>query len=121
MAIAPEYIRGEHALGGAVLYRGDTVREMHRCGFLDCPEFARSLLGEDFIFGLMTVAAGYHTGDFSGPGDPLALRWKGLPAAPEELLAKGKLVTHSVRFWADRREAEIREYFAAARADAPVS
>ena len=120
IAVSPEYVRGEHALGGAVLYRGDTVREMHRRGFLDLPELECSLLGEDFIFGLITVAAGYHTGDFSGPEDPLALRWKGLPASPEELLAKGKLVTHSVRYWGDMREAEIREYFAAVRADAPV-
>lgn len=120
MAASPHYIRGEHALGGAVLYRGDAVREMYRRGLLDSPEFAHSILGEDFIFGLVTVAAGYRTGDFSGPEDPLALRWKGLPAAPQELLAKGKLVTHSVRFWADMPEAEIREYFAAARADARV-
>ena len=118
MAASPEYIRGEHALGGAVLFRGDAVREMYRRGLLDAPEFAHSILGEDYIFGLVTVAAGYHTGDFSGPEDPLALRWKGLPAAPQELLAKGKLVTHSVRFWGDMPEAEIREYFAAARADA---
>jgi hypothetical protein len=120
MAASPEYIRGEHALGGAVLYRGDAVREMYRRRLLDSPEFAHSILGEDFIFGLITVAAGYRTADFSGPEDPLALRWKGLPAAPQELLAKGKLVTHSVRFWADMPEAEIREYFAAARADATV-
>jgi hypothetical protein len=120
MAASPEYIRGEHALGGAVLYRGDTVREMYRRGLLGAPEFAHSILGEDFIFGLITVAAGYHIADFSGPEDPLALRWKGLPAAPQELLAKGKLVTHSVRFWADMPEAEIREYFAAARADATM-
>lgn len=120
MAASAEYVRGEHALGGAVLYRGDAVREMYRRGFLDLPEFASSQLGEDWIFGLITVAAGYHTGDFSGPQDPLALRWKGLPAAPAELLAKGKLVTHSVRYWGDMRETEIREYFAAVRTDAPV-
>jgi hypothetical protein len=115
VAAAPEYVHGEHALGGAVLFRGDTVRQWYRRGMLDYPELGDSLLGEDHLFGLLTVAAGYRIGDFSGPQDPLAVRWIGLPAAPEELLAAGKLITHSVRSWQDLQEAEIREYFAARR------
>jgi hypothetical protein len=120
VATAPEYVPGEHALGGAVLFRGDTVRDWYRRGMLDYPELGHSLLGEDHLFGLLTVAAGYRIGDFSGPQDPLAVRWIGLPAAPEELLAAGKLITHSVRSWQDMEEAEIREYFAARR-PAPLS
>jgi hypothetical protein len=46
----------------------------------------------------------------------MAMRWRGLPAHPDELLAKGKLLTHSVRFWGDLREPEIRGIFRAARA-----
>jgi hypothetical protein len=120
VAAAPEYVHGEHALGGAVFFRGDTVREWYRRGMLDYPELGDSLLGEDHLFGLLTVAAGYRIGDFSGPEDPLAVRWKGLPAAPAGLLAAGKLITHSVRSWEDMQEAEIREYFAARR-PAPLS
>ncbi len=115
IAAAPEYVPGEHALGGAVLFRGDTVREMYRRGMLDYPELGHSLLGEDHLFGLLTVATGYRIDDFSGPEDPLAVRWKGLPAAPAELLAAGKLITHSVRSFQDMPEAEIREFFAANR------
>jgi hypothetical protein len=115
IAAAPAYIRGEHALGSSVLYREKTVREMYRRGILDLPELASSLLGEDQIFGLLTVVAGYRTGDFGGPEDPMAVRWKGLPAAPEDLLRAGKLVTHSVRSWEGMTEVEIRKYFASAR------
>jgi hypothetical protein len=115
VAAAPEYVHGEHALGGAVLFRGDTVRQWYRRGMLDYPELGDSLLGEDHLFGLLTVAAGYRIGDFSGPQDPLAVRWIGLPAAPAELIAAGKLITHSVRSWEDMQEAEIREFFAARR------
>ena len=38
---------------------------------------------------LLTIAAGFRIGDFGGPADPLALRWRGLPAHPAELLAGG--------------------------------
>jgi hypothetical protein len=109
------YTLGEHALGAAVLFRGDTIREMYQRGMLDYPELARAHIPDDHILGLLTVAAGYRIGDFSGPDDPLAVCWHGLPAAPEDLLAAGKLITHSVRSWADMREAEIRQYFATQR------
>jgi hypothetical protein len=109
------YTLGEHALGAAVFFRGDTIRDMHRRGMLNYPELARAHIGDDHILGLLVVAAGYRIGDFGGPGDPLAVRWHGLPAAPEDLLAAGKLITHSVRSWAQMPEAEIRGYFAAHR------
>lgn len=111
------YSPGEHALGAAVLFRGDTIREMHRRGMLDYPELAHVHIGDDHILGLLTVAAGYRIGDFSGPDDPLAVRWRGLPSAPADLLAAGKLITHSVRYWAGMPEAEIRGYFAAHRSN----
>jgi hypothetical protein len=120
VAAAHEYVPGEHALGGATLLRGDMVREWCRRGMLDYRELGNCILGEDHLFGLLTVAAGYRIGDFSRPQDPLAVRWIGLPAAPAELLAAGKLITHSVRSWEDMQEAEIREYFAAHR-PAPLS
>ncbi len=115
VAAAPEYVPGEHALGAALLLRGAMVREWTRRGMLDYPELGDSRLGEDHLFGLLTLAAGYRLADFSGPADPLAVRWLGLPAAPAELLATGKIITHSVRFWGDMREGEIREFFAARR------
>jgi hypothetical protein len=115
VAAAPEYVYGEHALGAATLFRGDMVRKWCRDGMLDYPELGDSLLGEDHLFGLLTAAAGYRIGDFSGPEDPLAVRWQGLPAAPAELLAAGKLITHSIRHWESMREAEIRAFFAAHR------
>jgi hypothetical protein len=112
---APGYILGEHILGAAVVYRGQTIRAMYDRGLLDLAGLANSATDEDHLFGLITVAAGYEMGDFSGPEDPMAVRWKGLPAAPEELLKAGKLVTHSVRSWEGMGECEIRKYFADAR------
>jgi hypothetical protein len=110
------YEDGEHPLGGAYLHSAGAVAELSRQGLLELPLLARSSLGEDQLFGLLTVAAGYRIGDFGGPGDPLALTWKGLPAEPAELLARRKVVVHSVRSFGQLGEAEIRGSFAAARA-----
>jgi hypothetical protein len=109
------YIPGAHPLGGAYLHSRAAVLELHRRGWLELPALRRSHLGEDQLFALLTVAAGFAIGDFGGPADPLALRWRGLPAAPDEILARHKLVTHSVRFWEDMGELEIRGIFAKAR------
>jgi len=110
------YVPGEHALGGAYLQSRSALEALDERGFLDLPELSKSRLGEDHLFGLLTVAAGFMIADFGGPNDPMALRWEGLPAAPAELLARNKLVTHSVRFFNGLDEASIRATFAAARA-----
>jgi hypothetical protein len=110
------YVDGEHVLGCAFLLRAEAIRDIHGSGGFSQSWLEESRLGDDQIMALMTVAAGYKLGDFGGPADPLALKWKGLPAHPAELLARGKLVTHSVRSWGDLTERQIRHTFAAARA-----
>lgn len=110
------YVPGEHALGGAYLHSYQAARDLHQAGWFREPRLAPSRLGEDHLMALLTIAAGYRIGDFGGPADPLALRWRGLPARPPELLAAGKLVTHSVRSCDDLTERQIRSVFAEARA-----
>jgi hypothetical protein len=114
-AYANGYVLGEHPLGGAYIHRYETVAEIATRGWLATDVFRDSSISEDHLMGLMTVAAGFRIGDFGGPDDPMALRWIGLPASPAELLATGKLVTHSVRQYGDTVEAEIRRQFAAHR------
>jgi hypothetical protein len=109
------YVYGEHSLGGGYIHRLNLADDLHARGWWDMPSLSPSRLGEDMIMGLLAVAAGYRTADFGRPADPMAMRWRGLPAHPDELLATGKLLTHSVRFWGDLREPEIRDIFRAAR------
>jgi hypothetical protein len=47
--------------------------------------------------------------------EPLAVAWKGLPAAPDEIVAAGKELVHSTKSYARRDEAEIRAVFRRAR------
>ena len=113
------YVPGEHPLGGAYLHSVAAVRSLADNGWLDLPLLAASRLGEDHIFSLLTVAAGFAIGDFGGPDDPLALRWKGLPDSPSALLERGKLVTHSVRYYEGLDERDIRTAFATRRQASP--
>ena len=115
------YVPGEHALGGAFIHSGAAVRALSSRGLLDLPEMAASRLGEDMIFALLTLGAGFRIGDFGGPGDPLALRWIGLPDHPAALLAGSALITHSVRSYGDLDEHAIRAQFAEARRNRGVA
>jgi hypothetical protein len=112
------YVDGEHVLGCAFLLRAQAIRDIDRAGGFSQRWLEASRLGDDQIMSLLTVAAGHRIADFGGPADPLALKWRGLPAHPAELLEQGKLVTHSVRSWGDLTERQIRGIFAAARASA---
>ena len=112
------YTAGEHALGAAYVHSYQAANCLYRSGWLNEPRLAPSKLADDHLMSLLTVAAGFRIADFGGPGDPLALKWRGLPAHPSELLASGKLVTHSVRSWGDLGERQIRSIFAEARAAA---
>lgn len=114
-AKANGYVAGEHALGGGYIHSLRAADDVHARGWFQLPSLARSNLGEDMIMGLVTVAAGYRVADFGRPGDPLSMRWRGLPAHPDDLLAEKKLLTHSVRYWGDLKEPEIRRIFREAR------
>lgn len=114
------YEDGEHALGAAYLQPGAAVRAIADRGWLELAGLERTSLADDHLFGLMTVAAGFRIAEFGGPDDPLALGWKTLPASPAELLARGKLATHSARGWADLDEREVRAQFRRAREARPA-
>ena len=115
LAVVHGYVPGESVLGGAYIHTWEAARCLYDKGWLDQPQLAKSHLGEDHIMTMITKAAGYGVGDFGNPQGPMALRWRGLPADPHELLATGKLVTHSVRSWRQLTEQQIRTIFADAR------
>ena len=115
LARANGYVPGEHALGAGLIHSLAAADNIFARGWNQLPALSTSRLGEDMIMGLLAVAAGYPMADFGRPEDPLALKWRGLPAHPKELLAEGKLIVHSVRYWDDLKEAEIRQIFRDAR------
>jgi hypothetical protein len=111
------YTDGEHVLGGAYIHSSAAIHAIARNGWLENSQLLKdSHIGDDHLISMLTVAAGYRIADFGGSASPMALAWRGLPAHPADLLARGKLVTHSVRSWQDLTEQQIRAIFAAARA-----
>ena len=74
-----------------------------------------SEISEDFIFSILTMACGYTMGDFSTGNLPMAIRWRGLPDSPENLITRKKKIIHSVKFWKDMDQKTIRAFFAKKR------
>lgn len=106
------YEPGEHALGAAQMFSRPLLLALSRRGWISSRGAPRgagsSRLGDDHLLGLLVRAAGFETADFGRPGDPIAVSWRGLPGAPEDLVAAGAMVVHSVKDWNDQREADVR-------------
>jgi hypothetical protein len=114
-ARANGYRDGDHVLASAYFHRRDCVHDIARRGWLEPAPLSTSTLTDDHLMSLLTVAAGWAIDDFGGPEHILALRWRGLPMHPDELVRRRKKITHSVRAWESMGEQEIRARFAAAR------
>ena len=106
------YRWGEHCLGGAYLLRAQTVRDMHRRGFLMNPEFWRhSLVGEDVVVAAYVKAAGWHLHGFAAKNEIFGVEYVGLPFPPGELEARGYSIIHSVKNHPSWTEERIRSFF----------
>ena len=108
------YEPGAHALG-TCLMSPRLLSEWSRLGWFDLRSLANSGLGDDQLSGLLSAAAGFATADLSGPDDQMAVHWRGLPHSPDTLLSRGKTIVHSVRFFEELTEVEIRRRFRDAR------
>jgi hypothetical protein len=83
---------------------------------LDWRPWVRTALGEDIVVAVLAKACGLGLQGSVAPGEVFGLAWQGLPLPPEELVARGYSVVHSVRDQAYGTEAELRSWFAAQRA-----
>jgi hypothetical protein len=110
-ATANGFRPGDYVFGGSYFMSGACVHRLAEANLLSRRELGRSMLEEDHLFGILTKVAGMELADFCNPDQPAALELKRLPAAPEELVASRKKVTHSVRRWEDLDEVQIRAFF----------
>jgi hypothetical protein len=111
------YKLGESIMGGAAVYRFEAVEALGEANLLGRSELAQIGLHEDHIFGLCLFATGFTLGEFGNRLDdlPMGVKWKGLPADPNELLALGKSIIHSTKGFEGTDEGEIRRQFQMAR------
>ena len=112
-----DYQIGEHILGAAAFYNYRFVLAMHENNYLDNVDlFKDSTISEDHLFSLLAFACGFKLGDYATGNLPMGLRWRGLPDSPENLMKRNKKIVHSVKFWQNMTEDDIRAYFSRLRA-----
>jgi hypothetical protein len=105
------YELGENIQGGAYFITYKCIQKMDEAGLLPVQRLKNAILCEDHIFSLVTKVVGMDLCDLSAVGQPFGMAWRGLPVAPEKIYAEKKKIIHSVRFWADMKEHQVREYF----------
>ncbi|MDB5110293.1 MAG: hypothetical protein JWR67_1407 [Mucilaginibacter sp.] len=110
-ALKNGYLTGESVFGGAYFMSEALLIKLFNSGLLPNYSFLSLNLGEDHIFSLLAKSLGFDLENLSSNGLPFGCAWKGLPVSPEKLLQDKKKIIHSVRFWNDLNEAEIRTYF----------
>ena len=115
------YVAGEHCLGGAYAVRGRLIDELAARGWLTAEPWLGTWLGEDVVVGLLARACGYTLHGLVGSGDPFGLARDGLAAPPDELLANGHTIVHSVKNDRRHTEDELRDYFRARRSRDPAA
>ena len=106
------YQLSEHCQGGGYAVRAEMLKRMDSRGYLDDPlSWLRSGLTEDVMMGLYTHAVGMRMADFNQPNEPFGVQYQGLPGRPEELLARGYSIIHSIKDHGDMKEDDTRAYF----------
>lgn len=106
---------GQHVLGGALIFTYPYVERVNKAGLLHREELRRAKLQNDHLFSLLAKACGLDLVNFNAPHGPLAVVWRGMPAAPADLVDQGTKLIHSTRFWQNMDEAQIRTFFRARR------
>lgn len=110
-ALRNGYRTGESVFGGAYFMSSAYLIALYENGLLPNYKFQALNLGEDHLFSLLAKAKGFTLQSLSGEGKPFGCAWKGLPVSPEQLISDGKKIIHSVRFWNDEKESDIRLFF----------
>ena len=110
-AIKKGYTRGESVFGGACFFSYACLEALMAAGLLPLYSLRELQLEEDHLFAILVRSIGFELGSLSGEGMPMGCAWKGLPVAPQQLMADKKKIIHSIRYWSDMREDEIRDLF----------
>ena len=105
------YKTGESVFGGAYFMSEQLLGCLYRNGLLPNPAFHSLNIGEDHLFSLLAKAFGFTLQSLSGNGQPFGCAWKGLPVSLEQLINDKKKIIHSVKYWNDKSESDIRSFF----------
>jgi glycosyltransferase involved in cell wall biosynthesis len=114
-ALRNGYELGENIQGGCYFMSFECIRRLNNAGLLPLRLLKNVNFGEDLMFSLLVKSIQMNLGDLGSKPDPIGCCWQGLPASPETLQKEGKKIIHSVRFWDNMSEKDIREFYANVR------
>lgn len=107
------YVLGESCQGGAYALSATALQRLNGQGLLDDSFlFFNRRITEDIVVGLLTRLVNLQLADFNAHDQPFGVTWRGLCAAPAELLRCGYSIIHSVKDAEAYLEKETRAYFA---------
>jgi hypothetical protein len=112
-AMANGYQWNEDCQGGACVVTRQMAERMMSAGyFSSCDVWSELPFADDQVLAMYAYAAGLQIVDCSQPGQPFGVQGCGLAYSPEELIARGYSLIHSVKSDTRYNEASIRKYFA---------
>jgi hypothetical protein len=105
------YRIGIHCQGGAYGVSWAAISAIARRGWLDARLWRGTYLSEDWVMAIQVFAVGLRPEGMSGRGEPFAIQHVGLPGTPEQLVADGRGVVHSLKDTDGQHEDEVRAAF----------
>lgn len=112
-ALARGYAPGEHCIAAGCALSAPFVEALRRGGHLDDPlAWLPTYFGDDVMLGAQARALGFGLQDLH---EVFGLQHVGLAGPPDDLVARGFGVVHSIKNDPDHDEAAIRAFFRARR------
>jgi hypothetical protein len=94
---------GAHCLGGAYAVSSEFINRAR----LDFKPWLRTNLAEDVVVGMLSSELGLRMQSLTGPGEPFALSWRGLPKSPEQIARDRHSIVHSIRVDSESEERRL--------------
>ena len=105
------YELGENIIAPGSMTSRAACEKMSAHPLFGSPAFGLSKLGDDHVTSLLLRALGFELADFATGDLPLAVWLKKLEWSPEEIVKRGKCITHSVRGYKNLNEEQVRAEF----------
>ncbi|PYK39435.1 MAG: hypothetical protein DME49_03955 [Verrucomicrobia bacterium] len=91
--------------------RRELLNDLRSRGWLNGRIWLETEIGDDVVLSLLATAAGWEVEDFNRPGEVFGVQYQGLSGTPEELVAAGYGIVHSLKSGSWENELQLRESF----------
>jgi len=110
-ALANGYEMGENINAPGSITSREACEKLAAHPLFGDASFRATRLGDDHLNSLLLRALGFELGDFATGDLPLGVWLRKIEWSPEELVARGKCIVHSIRGYQSDDEAKVRDRF----------